>query len=90
MPEKFFQWIRSSDMTYVKLLINEAALHDFVDKIGTCNSIQFTDVCFLPSLSFSSTTKRRCPRDAMSATSAVVMRCSAVSSTSRANFPDMD
>ena len=44
MPEKFFQWIRSSDMTYVKMLINEAALHDFVDKIGTCNDVQFTDV----------------------------------------------
>lgn len=90
MPEKFFQWIRSSDMTYVKLLINEAALHDFVDKIGTCNSIQFTDVRFLALLSFSSTTKRRCLRDVTSATSVVAMRCSAVSSTLRASCPDTD
>lgn len=44
MPGKFFQWIRSSDMTYVKMLIHETALHDFVDKIGTMNNIQFTDV----------------------------------------------
>ena len=44
MPEKFFQWIRSSDMSYVKMLIHESALHDFVDKIGTMNNVQFTDV----------------------------------------------
>ena len=44
MPGKFFQWIRSSDMTYVNMLIHETALHDFVDKIGTMNNIQFTDV----------------------------------------------
>ena len=44
MPGKFFQWIRSSDMTYLKMLIHETALHDFVDKIGTMNNIQFTDV----------------------------------------------
>ena len=44
MPEKFFQWIRSSDMSYVKMLIHESALHDFVDKIGTMDNVQFTDV----------------------------------------------
>ena len=44
MPGKFFQWILSSDMTYVNMLIHETALHDFVDKIGTMNNVQFTDV----------------------------------------------
>lgn len=31
-------------MSYVKMLIHESALHDFVDKIGTMNNVQFTDV----------------------------------------------
>lgn len=44
MPEKLFQWIRSSDMTYVNMLVHETALHDFLDKIGTQGTIQFTDV----------------------------------------------
>lgn len=52
MPEKLFQWIRSSDMTYVSMLIHETALHDFLDKIGTQNAIQFTDVCFSFDLCF--------------------------------------
>lgn len=52
MPEKLFQWIRSSDMTYVNMLIHETALHDFLDKIGTQNSIQFTDVSYFVVLPF--------------------------------------
>lgn len=31
-------------MTYVNMLVHETALHDFLDKIGTQGTIQFTDV----------------------------------------------
>ena len=31
-------------MSYVKMLIHESALHDFVDKVGTMDNVQFTDV----------------------------------------------
>lgn len=38
------KWIRSEEMEYISLIVNEDAAHDCVQKLGDLGVIQFTDV----------------------------------------------
>ncbi len=42
--DHLFQWFRSRKMEYVRIFIENASLHEFMDKIGNIAAMQITDV----------------------------------------------